>query len=140
MNKLIIINSLHLFTRNCRDIGCAGFWRNRYFFGLCTSTLRKHRRFPVIHAAQSARAANLLGLQADFSPLRRPDLQPATAMDGGSAENAGAAFPPTAMDGGSAENAGAAFPPTAMDGGSAGTAGAVFRPTAMDGGRFGLLQ
>jgi len=27
----------------------------------------------------------------------------ATAMDGGSAENAGAAFPPTAMDGGSAE-------------------------------------
>jgi hypothetical protein len=34
-------------------------------------------------------------------------------MDGGSAENAGAAVPPTAMDGGSAENAGAVFPPTA---------------------------
>ena len=35
---------------------------------------------------------------------------------------------PTAKDGGSAENAGAAFPPTAKDGGSAGIAGAVFRP------------
>mgnify|MGYP001582144570 CR=1 FL=1 len=57
-----------------------------------------------------------------------------TAMDGGSAENAGAVFRPTAMDGGSAENAGAVFRPTAMDGGSAENAGAVFRPTAMDGG------
>jgi len=45
----------------------------------------------------------------------------------------------TAMDGGSAEYAGAAFPPTAMDGGSAGheavptgtNAGAVFRPPAI---------
>ena len=38
---------------------------------------------------------------------------------------------PTAMDGGSAEYAGAVFPPTAMDGGSAEYAGAVFRPPAM---------
>jgi leucyl-tRNA synthetase len=58
--------------------------------------------------------------------------KPATAMDGGSAGNAGAAFRPTAMDGGSAGNAGAAFRPTAMDGGSAGNAGAAFRP----GGRI----
>ena len=42
-----------------------------------------------------------------------------------------AADTPTAMDGGSAENAGAVFRPTAMDGGSAENAGAVFRPTAM---------
>ncbi len=53
---------------------------------------------------------------------------PATAMDGGSAGNAGAVFRPTAMDGGSAGNAGAVFRPTAMDGGSAGIAGAVFPP------------
>ncbi len=58
------------------------------------------------------------------------NMENTTAKDGGSAENAGAAFPPTAMEGGSAGNAGAVFRPTARDGGSAESAGATFRPSS----------
>ena len=54
------------------------------------------------------------------SLLAAPDAP--TAMDGGSAGNAGAVFRPTAMDGGSAEREAV---PTGTN------AGAVFRPTAI---------
>ncbi|MCK7498102.1 MAG: hypothetical protein MZW92_50905 [Comamonadaceae bacterium] len=72
-------------------------------------------------------AAQAMALHATLTA--GPDAP--TAMDGGSAGNAGAVIRPTAMDGGSAGNAGAVIRPTAMDGGSAGNAGAVIRPPVM---------
>jgi ABC-2 type transport system ATP-binding protein len=64
--------------------------------------------------------------------LERHFLEVTTAMDGGSAANAGRNSRPTAMDGGSAANAGAASRPTAMDGGSAANAGRNSRPREAD--------
>ncbi len=86
--------------------------------------LRRAGRLPAVAGVEYA--AQAMALHGNLLSA----LHTSTAMDGGSAGNAGAVFRPTAMDGGSA---GREAVPTGTN------AGAVLRPTAMDGGRFRLL-
>ncbi len=68
-------------------------------------------KFEITRDAAKAFLADHLGRWVDSVRERAAARQaaPATAMDGGSAGNAGSSFRPTAMDGGSAGNAGSSF-------------------------------
>jgi len=71
-------------------------------------TLFLHLILPVALARTAWRGLRNRGYWRRWS--ERFGFPPPTAMDGGSAENAGAVLPPTAMDGGSVEHAGAQPP------------------------------